>query len=219
MTTIPRKIQIKRSVDNDVIPPLSAGELAYTQVGNNFFIGAPDGTSGNIRIGHKLHDGVLTANEALVANSTLGIDRVYVANLDVSIINANGSPGDVSYVLTSGGYNDNVYWAPLTAPFYTNTHMNDFTGYGLGWMNIAPNQDPDTLGFRFDVFVPHGAIFMLAQNPGTDPAPITIYSPSTTLTPMMWVSPDNSGPYDPVLNPQGQDYWFNITPPPQTIGG
>ena len=219
MTTAPRKLQIKRSVDNEVIPPLSAGELAFTQVGNNFFIGSPDGVSGNIRIGHKLHDGVLTANEALVANSMFGINRVYTANLDVSIINANGSPGEISYVLTSAGFNDNVYWAPLTSPFYTNTSMNDYTSYGLGWMNIAPNQDPDTLGFRFDVFVPRGAIFMFAQNPGTDPAPITIYSPSTTVTPMMWISPDGSGPYDPLLNPQGHDYWFNITPPSQTIGG
>lgn len=217
--TTPHKIKIKRSVDNSEIPVLSSGELAYSQSGNNLFIGSPDGTSGNIRIGHKLHDGVLTANEALVANSTGGINRVYTANVDVQIINANNSPGRVSYILTSGGFTSNAYWAPLSAPFYTSTEMRNYTAYGLGWMNIAPNQDPVTLGFKFDIYIPYGSIFMMAKNPGTDPSPITIYSPSTKLYPMMWVSPDQSGPYDAVVNPNGRDYWFNIIPPPQQILG
>jgi hypothetical protein len=216
--TTPHTIKIKRSIQTASPPTLSAGELAFTQAGNNFFIGSPDSTSGNIRIGHKLHDGILTANEALVANSTLGINRVKTANLDVNMINANGNPGEIGYILTSTGYNGNVYWAPLTSPFYTTSEMYDYTYFGLGWMNVAPNQNAATLGFRFDVFVPYGAIWMLAKNPGTDPHPITIYSPSTTFSPMMWVTPDHSGPYDPILNPLGHDYWFNMTPPPQ-VGG
>jgi hypothetical protein len=216
--TEPHTIKIKRSTDISSPPVLSAGELAYTQAGNNFFIGAPDGTSGNIRIGHKLHDGVLTANEALVANSTSGINRIYTANLDVGIINANGSPGEIGYILTSPGYNSNAYWAPLTSPFYITTEMYDYSMFGLGWMNVAPNQNSATLGFRFDVFIPYGAIWMLAKNSGTDSHPITIYSPNTTFSPMMWVTPDRSGPYDAVLNPGGHDYWFNMTPPPQ-VGG
>ena len=217
--TTPRKIRIKRSIDNPEVPILSSGELAFTQASNNLFIGAPDNVSGNIRIGHKLHDGVLTANEALVANSSGGINKVIAANVDVQFINANNSPGRESYILTSGGYTSNAYWAPLTAPFYTNTVIRDFTSYGLGWMNIAPNQDPNTLGFKFDIYIPYGAIFMMAKNPGTDPHPITINSPSTKLYPMMWVSPDQSGPYDPVVNPNGKDYWFNIIPPPQQPKG
>lgn len=218
--TTSRRIKIKRSIETAEVPILSSGELAYTQNGNNFFIGAPDGISGNIRIAHKLNDGVLTANEALVANSTLGINRVKTANLDVQIINANNNPGQTGYILTSSGYTSNAYWAPLSAPFYTSTTMYDFTSYGLGWMNIAPNQNTSTLGFRFDVYIPYGSIFMMAKNSGTvDPHPITIYSPGTTVYPMMWVSPDQSGPYDAIVNPNGQDYWFNIIPPPQTLQG
>ena len=44
-------IQIKRSTSNASIPALLPGELAFTQAGNTFYVGAPDGSSGNIRIG------------------------------------------------------------------------------------------------------------------------------------------------------------------------
>ena len=310
-----RPIQIKYSVTNRTPPTLLPGELAFTQAGNNFFIGSPDGTSGNIRIGHKLHDGVLTANEALVANSTGGIDRIYVANagidkiyangvnvnsvnvntvnssfiisnnisvnllqanssdlntlnvntltanssnlniivsnqanvvslgvnavsansitvnnitvknlisnsstvtnLNAIYLNANNDQGTNGYYLTSGGPTGNVHWTKRPDVYYTTTDMYDFTEYGLGWMNIAPNQNAETLGFRSDVPIEYGAIWILAKNSGeVDEHPITIYSPSTITTPMLWMSADRSGPYDPDINPDGQDYWFNITPPP-----
>jgi hypothetical protein len=92
--------------------------------------------------------------------------------------------------------------------------MYDFTDYGMGYQTIAPNQDPATLGFLANVSIPHGSVWMLVTNDGlADPAPITIYSPNSKATPMMWVTIDGSGPYDPVNNPGGGDYWFNITPP------
>ena len=218
--TAPHVIKIKRSTNNNVVPYLGPGELAYTQSGNNLFIGSPDSSSGNIRIGHKLHDGILTANEALVANSSLGINRVFAANVDIgNILNANGNPGEIGHILVSAGYNSNTYWAPLSSPYYVTTAMYDFTEYGLGWTTIAPNQNAETLGFRFDVQpIPYGAIWMLATNAGdVDEPPITVYSPSTIITPMMWITVDKSGPYDPILNPNGQDYWFNITPPPAAL--
>ena len=218
--TAPHIIKIKRSTNNNVVPYLGPGELAYTQSGNSLFIGAPDTTSGNIRIGHKLHDGILTANEALVANSSLGIDRILAANVDIgNILHANGSPGEIGSILVSAGYNSNTYWAPLSSPYYYSTQMYDYTEYGLGWTTIAPNQNAETLGFRFDITpISFGAIWLLATNEGdVDEPPITIYSPSTLVTPMMWISIDGSGPYDPVLNPDGQAYWLNITPPPATL--
>ena len=104
---MPNKIQIKRSISNATVPTLSPGELAFTQNGNNFFIGAPDG-SGNFRIGHVINDGVLTANQALVANSTGGINRILTANLEVTRIIANGSPGTAGLQLYSNG--TGVYW-------------------------------------------------------------------------------------------------------------
>jgi hypothetical protein len=93
--------------------------------------------------------------------------------------------------------------------------MYNYTQYGLGYMNVAPNQNPTTLAFRTDVPAPpFGSIWILAVNDGlVDPAPITIYSPNTRTTPMLWMSIDGSGPFSDA-NPNGQAYWFNITPPP-----
>jgi len=82
-------IQIKHSIDNTDIPVLLPGELAYTQAGNTFFIGSPDGSSGNIRVGGKMEPGVLTANQALVANSTSGIDRLYAETGDIYQVFSN----------------------------------------------------------------------------------------------------------------------------------
>jgi hypothetical protein len=93
--------------------------------------------------------------------------------------------------------------------------MYDYTSFGLGWMNVAPNQNTATLGFRTDVDIPFGSIWLMIVNDGTvDSLPITAYSPNNRQTPMMWISADGSGPYHPDTNPNGQAYWFNITPPP-----
>jgi hypothetical protein len=124
------------------------------------------------------------------------------------------STGQYGQYLMSTGANS-VQWQ---APYYVTTQMNDYTEFGLGFMNVAPNQNSFTLEFRSDVKIPYGSIWLLAKNYGTDPAPITIYSPSTILTPMMWISGDKSGPYNADTNPNGQDYWFNITPPPAFLG-
>jgi hypothetical protein len=108
-------IQIKRSVNNATVPTLSAGELAFTQASNTFYIGAPDGMSGNIRIGGKMNPGTLTANQALVANSTSGIDQIITSNLATQELWANGSAGTAGYILFSGGVGGNVYWVPTGA--------------------------------------------------------------------------------------------------------
>ena len=73
---IQNRIQILRSTDNASVPTLNAGEFAYTANGDVLFIGHPDGASGNIRVGGEQTPGVLTANQALVANSTSGIDSL-----------------------------------------------------------------------------------------------------------------------------------------------
>lgn len=106
------KIQIKRSTTNAAPTGLANGELAYTANGGVLFIGHPDGSTGTIAIGGLRNPGTLTANQALVANSTLGIDKVIVANLTPTQIFANGAVGTAGQVLTSGAAG-NVYW---TAP-------------------------------------------------------------------------------------------------------
>ena len=102
------KIQIKRSTTNAAPSGLANGELAYTANGEVLFLGHPDGTTGSIAIGGKRFPGTLTANQALVANATSGIDKVIVANLVPTAIYANGSTGSDGQVLASNG--TVAYW-------------------------------------------------------------------------------------------------------------
>ena len=102
------KIQIKRSTTNAAPVGLANGELAYTSNGEILFLGHPDGTTGSIAIGGKRAPGTLTANQALVANSSSAIDKVIVANLQPTAIFANGSLGADGAVLHSNG--SAVYW-------------------------------------------------------------------------------------------------------------
>ena len=116
------KIQIKRSTANATVTGLSNGELAFTQAGNTLHIGLPDG-SGVLRIGGAMVPGVLTANQALVANATSGIDKVIVANAVITKIYANGSHGTTGQVLVSNG--SSVYWGTGTSGSNTEIQFND----------------------------------------------------------------------------------------------
>jgi hypothetical protein len=128
------KIQIKRSVSNGAVSGLSNGELAFTQASNTLWIGLPDG-SGVVSIAGARNPGVLTANQALVTNSSSGIDKVIVANLNVQQIYANGSVGTAGYVLASGAAG-NTYWinpSTLTtsaAGSNTQIQFNDSGSFG-----------------------------------------------------------------------------------------
>lgn len=166
----------------------------------------------NLYINTKASWGSLTSTNT--ALRTLINDRLQVSNASAKFTTKSYAAAN-SYVKTLLA-NTNAYIA--TKPqFYYSTTMYNYTQYGLGYMNVAPNQDPITLGFRTDVPAPpFGSIWILAVNDGLiDPAPITIYSPNTRTTPMLWMSIDGTGPYDAGTNPNGQAYWFNITPPPQ----
>jgi hypothetical protein len=102
------KIQIKRSTSNATVVNLSPGELAFTQSGNTLHIGLPDG-SGVIRVGGRQVPGVLTNNQALVANSIGAIDKVITANLVPSKLFANNRFGNAGEVLASDALGD-LYW-------------------------------------------------------------------------------------------------------------
>jgi hypothetical protein len=121
------KIQIKRSVANGTVTGLSNGELAFTQASNTLFIGLPDGF-GVLRIAGAMVPGTLTANQALVANSTSGIDKVIVANLVPTTIWANGAAGSDGQVLHSNG--SVVYWANTVADITSVTAGDGLTGGG-----------------------------------------------------------------------------------------
>ena len=105
-------IQIKRSLTTATAPSLANGELAFTANGAHLFIGS---NGASITIAGKFNPGVLTANQALVANGTGFIDAVKTANLTTRSITANGvsSPG-ANYLLAvdAGG---NTFWQPAGA--------------------------------------------------------------------------------------------------------
>jgi hypothetical protein len=100
-------IQIKRSLTTATAPSLANGELAFTANGDHLFIGS---NGASITIAGKFNPGVLTANQALVANGTGFLDAVKTANLTVRSITANGvhSPG-AGYILAVDG-GGNTYW-------------------------------------------------------------------------------------------------------------
>lgn len=143
---MPNKIQIKRSIANATVTGLSNGELAFTANGNILYIGNPaDGTS--VRIGGLQSPGTLTANQALVANATSGIDKIIVANAAISQLNANGATGTAGQVLKSGGAGSNSYWADATATVAgsdTQVQFND-GGTLAGDAGLTYNKTTDTL--------------------------------------------------------------------------
>lgn len=74
---MPNIIQIKRSTSTAAPSTLNAGELAYTTAGDVLFIGDP--ASGPvIAIGGKRVPGTLTANQAIVVDSSKNIDTISV---------------------------------------------------------------------------------------------------------------------------------------------
>ena len=198
------------------------GNLVYysksTDSANGYIVGTTLGTivAGDL-IAANATPSVSAATGALTVLGGVGI----AGNLNIggnvgnlvlnpgSGISTNGTFGSNNQVLLSQGIGIVPKWATT---YYYPTDMYDFTQYGLGYMTLAPNQDPATLGFLPNVSIPYGAIWVYTTNPID--ANATIYSPNSTSTLMMWVTIDGSGPYDAINNPNGKDYWFNITPPP-----
>lgn len=74
-------IQIKRSETTAAPPSLANGELAWSSNGNILYIGDFGSV---VPIAGELNPGVLTANQALVANSTGSIDEIRTAELNLS---------------------------------------------------------------------------------------------------------------------------------------
>lgn len=107
-------IQIKRSLNTANATGLANGELAYTANGDVLFIGS---NSGIVAIAGARTPGTLTANQALVANGTSGIDKVIVANAVVTTLTANGTTGTSGQVLSSNG--TVAYWSSPASSSFT----------------------------------------------------------------------------------------------------
>lgn len=100
-------IQIKRSSSTATPTSLANGELAFSSLSDALFIGSPNGSV--IAIGGARSPGTLTANQALVANSSSAIDKIIVANLVPTYVYANGAFGSAGQVLTSNS-TGGIYW-------------------------------------------------------------------------------------------------------------
>ena len=140
-------IQIKRSLTTATAPSLANGELAFTANGDHLFIGS---NGASITIAGKFNPGVLTANQALVANGTGFLDSVKATATDFTTLNvgtskvianatqltlaagvglsANGGLGTAAQVLHSNG--SSVYWSSTTADITAVTAGAGMTGGG-----------------------------------------------------------------------------------------
>ena len=116
-------IQIKRSLTTANPTGLANGEFAYTSNGEVLFLGANGGIDA---IAGKRYPGTLTANQALVANATSGIDKIIVANAVITSLYANGSLGTAGQSLYSNG--SVAYWhetLPAVSGSNTQVQFND----------------------------------------------------------------------------------------------
>ena len=120
-------IQIKRSLNTANPGALANGELAYTANGDVLFIGS----NGQLKaIAGARNPGTLTANQALVANSSSGIDEIRVGNLVPTKIYANSSHGTTYQVLASGGAGNVFWYTPPNTAVGSNTYIQ-FNDSGL----------------------------------------------------------------------------------------
>ena len=97
-------IKIKRSTTTATPSTLAAGELAYSDNSDKLFIGAP-ADSAVIAIGGKLYvdmldhtAGTLTADSAIVVDSSSKIDQLKTANLTIGANSITSGSGDIDLV-------------------------------------------------------------------------------------------------------------------------
>lgn len=85
-------IQIKRSASTATPSALDFGELAWSSNSQTISIGREDGDTANlVAIGGIRTPGTLTANQALVANSTSFINEVKAANLHIGTLKSTAN--------------------------------------------------------------------------------------------------------------------------------
>ena len=104
-------IQIKRSTSSAAPTSLAAGEIAYSSNSNKFFIGHPDGTTGNVVIGGNLYvnmldhtAGTLTASSAILVDSNSKVDQLLVDNMRIGTTanTIDTSSGDLALTVAGG---------------------------------------------------------------------------------------------------------------------
>lgn len=123
----PNLLQIKRSQTTATPVSLANGELAFSAAGNVVFIGN-FGTV--LPIAGERTPGILTANQALVANSTGWLDNIKAANAVIDSLSANGSYGPLGSVLSVDNAGK-LFWSTTAAAgpsFVQNTDSRVLSG-------------------------------------------------------------------------------------------
>ena len=136
---MPNLIQIKRSLNTANPTSLANGEFAYTANGDVLFIGSNGAT---VAIGGRRTPGVLTANQALVANATGFINTIQAANAVITSLSANGSYGTAGQVLVSNG--TAIFWGTGTTGANTQVQFND-SGVANGSAGFTFDKSTNTL--------------------------------------------------------------------------
>jgi hypothetical protein len=154
-------IQIKRSLTTADAPTLANGELAFTANGDHLFIGS---NGASITIAGKFNPGILTANQALVANGTSGIDKIIVANAVVTTVTANGSTGTNGQVLSSNG--TAAYWeTPTSGVSGSNTQVQfNNSGALAGDADFTFDNTNNKLSVAGGVLAGSGGNFVVGSN-------------------------------------------------------
>jgi hypothetical protein len=154
-------IQIKRSLTTADAPTLANGELAFTANGDHLFIGS---NGASITIAGKFNPGILTANQALVANGTSGIDKIIVANAVVTTVTANGSTGTNGQVLSSNG--TAAYWeTPTSGVAGSNTQVQfNNSGALAGDADFTFDNTNNKLSVAGGVLAGSGGNFVVGSN-------------------------------------------------------
>lgn len=138
------QIQIKRSATASIPGSLANGELAFTSNGDILYIGSPNGSI--VSIGGARFPGTLTANQALVANTTGYLDEIRTANAVITKLYANGAFGTDGQVLTSNS-SGGIFWetkAPSVVGSNTQIQFNDSGALGSD-ADLTFNKDTNTL--------------------------------------------------------------------------
>jgi hypothetical protein len=123
----PNLIQIKRSQTTATPASLANGELAFTAAGNVVFIGNYGSV---LAVAGERTPGILTANQALVANSTGYLNEIKTANATINSLSANGTYGTGGSVLAVDG-SGNLFWSTTAAAgpsFVQNTDSRTLSG-------------------------------------------------------------------------------------------
>ena len=147
------QIQIKRSSGTALPTSVAVGELAYSGNGEVLFIGSVNGTANSanvVAIGGARNPGILTANQAIVTNSSSWVDVVKTAKLtigaitetiNVTSISTFANSSQLGGVSGSAGGNSNT---ELVTSYAVKTYIDSksgglpstYVGYGLSLIHI-----------------------------------------------------------------------------------